>query len=136
LRKFISIAAGGMAGAILRFLIRSIHFPAGLPWGTLAVNVSGSFLLALIMTAAMGGLRIHEDVKTGLIAGFVGAYTTFSSVCQEGVAYLAAGRAAMAVAYIVLSTALGLAAAFAGYRLAARLTARSAAKAADEEEDL
>jgi len=120
LRKIIFISAGGAAGAVLRFLVRGIRFSMYFPLGTLAVNVLGSFLLALILTVSMDRFKIHEDLRDGLTVGFMGAFTTFSSVCQESVTYLTDGRAAAAMVYIVITTALGMAAAFAGYRLAAR----------------
>lgn len=132
MRKILSIAAGGMAGAVLRYLIRNIDMTGGMPLDTLAVNAAGSFLLALLLTLAMGALHIHDDIQAGLTAGFFGAFTTFSSVCQESVTLFADGHAATAAVYMLLTVVLGLAAAFAGYRLARRLEARGAA---DGEED-
>lgn len=120
MRKIIFILAGGAAGAVLRFLIKGLRISADFPLGTLAINVLGSFLLALILTASMGRFKQHEDLRDGITVGFMGAFTTFFSVCQESAALWTEGRGETAVVYLVLSTALGMAAAFAAYRLAAR----------------
>jgi CrcB protein len=117
-----SIAIGGMVGAISRFLIRNIEL--SIPLDTLAINILGSFLLALILTLAIENLKMHNDVKVGLTAGFFGAFTTFSSVCQESVTMLSKGQTPLAVVYIIVTVVLGMAAAYTGYRLAKRLEAR------------
>jgi CrcB protein len=117
-----SIAIGGMVGAISRFLIRNIEL--SIPLDTLAINILGSFLLALILTLAIENLKMHNDVKVGLTVGFFGAFTTFSSVCQESVAMLSKGQTPLAVVYIIVTVVLGMAAAYAGYRLAKWLEAR------------
>jgi len=132
LRKFISISAGGMAGAMLRYLIRNIQLSSDIPLGTLTINVVGSFLLAMILTLTIDRLKIHDDIKTGLTVGFFGAFTTFSSVCQESVSMLNKGQIWMAFIYIMLTTVLGMAAAYAGYHLSKRL---EACDGSNEEDD-
>jgi CrcB protein len=83
----------------------------GMALGTLAVNVSGSFLLGLLATTT-------PPVVTVLGVGGLGAYTTFSSFARDVVALVEEGRFAAAVAYVGLTFGLGLGAAAVGVALA------------------
>jgi CrcB protein len=87
-----------------------------LPVGTLAVNLSGSFLLGL-----MAGAAVEGDARLILGAGLLGAYTTFSTWMVETQRIEEAGRRQIAVANVVLSIALGLAAVALGHVIGAQL---------------
>lgn len=82
----------------------------GFPLGTVAVNVSGAFALGLLSPVAPPGATV-------LGVGALGAYTTFSSFARDVVALAEQGRRAEAVAYVVATYGLGLAAAAAGLAL-------------------
>jgi CrcB protein len=102
----------GGVGAVCRLLIDravSARFPSGFPVGTLAVNVSGAWLLGLL-----GALTLPP--QAALLAGtaFVGAYTTFSTWMLETQRLGEERQGRLAVANIVLSVVLGLAAAWLG----------------------
>jgi CrcB protein len=113
------VAMVGGIGALARFgltLLVADRFHPHLPVGTLAVNVSGSFLLGLLAGAAVEG-----DARLIFGAGLVGAYTTFSTWMVETQRIEEAGRRRIAVTNIVLSIVLGLAAAALGHAIGAQL---------------
>ena len=134
MRKIIGIAAGGMAGALLRYWIRSIDV-SGVPWDTLVVNVTGSFLLAFILTLALDKTKLAADVQASMTVGFLGAFTTFSAICQENVALFRNGQAWLALFYIAITVTLGIAATYAGWRLARRLRPQEEPDTADKEDE-
>jgi CrcB protein len=88
------IGMGGFVGSVARYWIggwvQSLS-PAEFPFGTLAVNVSGSFLLGVILTLAFERGVVHPDVRLMLAVGFCGGYTTMSSFSYETFALLQRG---------------------------------------------
>ncbi len=83
--QIIYIGIGGFLGAISRFLIAKFfnnYFP-GFPLGTLVVNVSGSFLLGLILYSVVSGRNISPDLRDFATIGFIGAFTTMSTFAYE-----------------------------------------------------
>lgn len=115
MRKYIFIGCGGFLGAILRYLIKGIeiyndHFPLN----TLIINLSGTFLLALILTAALNVRKMDADIRLGLATGLLGAYTTFSTLCKETAGLIHSGNYLSAISYIAVSIVLGLTATFLG----------------------
>ncbi len=120
MRKYILIALGGMLGAILRYVIKDIHIfqYEAIPIDTLFINVSGSFLLALILTIAYEVFQFHDDLRLGIATGFFGAYTTFGTLCKETVNLINEGHYYWAISYIALSVIFGLAVAYLGVVLA------------------
>ncbi len=109
----------GGCGALARFgltLLVADRLHPHLPLGTLAVNVSGSFLLGLLAGAAVEG-----DARLLLGAGAVGSYTTFSTWMLETQRIDEAGIRRIAVTNLVLSVALGLAAVALGRALGQQL---------------
>lgn len=115
------VGAGGFAGSVLRYLVQlaALALPArGVPLATLAVNVAGSFAIGLLL----GSDRPWLDERTRLlvVTGVLGGFTTWSAFAWETVS-LARGRApSLALANVALHLLLGLAAAWAGVRVAAR----------------
>jgi fluoride exporter len=116
---WVGVAVLGGFGALARFGLTLLvadrlhpHFPAG----TLAVNLSGAFLLGLLAGAAVGG-----DARLIFGVGLLGAYTTFSTWMVETQRIEEAGRRRIAVTNIVLSIVLGLAAAALGHAIGAQL---------------
>ncbi|WML37850.1 CrcB family protein [Clostridium sp. OS1-26] len=84
------------------------------PLNILFINVIGSFLLALITTTALEVWEINSDIRLGICTGFLGAYTTFSTMCKEAVTLLDKGYYFSAVTYLTNSVFLGIAAAYLG----------------------
>lgn len=121
MRKYIFIAIGGMAGAILRYVIKNIHvypYKGSIPINTLLINISGSILIALVLTITFEVFEFDADLRLGIATGFLGAYTTFSTLCKETVHLMEQGNYYSAIVYIGLSTMLGLGAVYLGVILA------------------
>lgn len=104
----IAVAAGGALGAVIRFLV-SQRINKNFPWGTLAVNMVGSFLLGWYVAEE------REDLLSSLYAtGFLGALTTFSTLQFEAVTLLK-NHAKRGLTYLFLTYILGLVAAWTGF---------------------
>lgn len=119
MRKWIGISLGGALGAMLRYLIRGIILipdAGAFPLNTLLINVVGSF--ALLLTTVSGIFTLKPDLRLGLTVGFLGAFTTFSTVCREIALLLSDGSFGMALLYALSTVLLGLLAAYLGYTLA------------------
>jgi CrcB protein len=96
--------------------------PGGFPWATFWTNVSGSFVLGLLLVLLVGRFVTERfptarEVRAAAGTGFLGAYTTFSTFSVETDVLLKDGHAAVAACYVVASLAVGLTAAWAGIRL-------------------
>lgn len=121
MKKYMYIGCGGLLGAILRYAIettRLFGYHGVFPLNTWVINLAGSFLLAVILTLAMGAFKMDDSVRLGCTAGFLGAFTTFSTLCKEGVLTTRAGHGDTAALYLGSSILLGLAAAWLGAALA------------------
>lgn len=113
------IALGGAAGANARFVVATLaarRWGARFPWGTLLVNVSGSFLLGLFLALPALG---DGGARALLATGFCGGYTTFSTFAFESVALGASGARGAALANLLGSVVLCAAAAALGGALGA-----------------
>ena len=118
---YLAIALGGAAGSVLRYAIQSALRPAGggFPWGTLAVNLLGSFLIGLCAALAerYGTQGAGSWIRPWLMVGLMGGFTTFSAFSLENMQMLRNGQIALVFAYALLSVAGGLVLALAGYWL-------------------
>jgi fluoride exporter len=115
---WIGVGVLGGCGALARFgltLLVADRFHPHLPLGTLAVNVSGAFLLGLLAGSGLDG-----DLRLILGAGALGSYTTFSTWMVETQRIEEAGKRRIAVTNVLLSIALGLAAAALGRSIGLR----------------
>jgi CrcB protein len=113
------VALIGGVGSVLRFVIdRAVarRVARAFPFGTLAVNISGAFLLGFL-----GGLALSRDAALVVGTGFVGAYTTFSTWMLETHRLGEERQTWTALANIAVSVALGIAAAVLGQWLAAHV---------------
>lgn len=115
----LQIALGGAIGACLRYGgARAVAWSlgGGFPWGTLAVNVTGSFLMGFAAVAL--ALRAAPGLAPFVMTGVLGGFTTFSAFSLETFQLLQRGQTAAAAAYVGGSVALGLAGLVAGMALA------------------
>lgn len=111
MRKYLFIGLGGAVGAILRCAIKNIHlsnYKEVIPINTLIINLTGSFILALILTTAFEVWEFDADIRLGIATGLIGAYTTFSTMCKETVGLMKQGMYYSAISYIGFSVIFGL----------------------------
>ena len=113
------IAIGGALGAMSRYAVdRAVNDTFGTTvLGTFAANISGSFLLGLLVAAAAGRIGLPEEARLFAAVGFLGSYTTFSTLTVAGVQLAADGDWTRAAVNIVGSVVVGLAAALGGLAL-------------------
>jgi CrcB protein len=113
---YLLIALGGAAGSLLRYVVgRGVQgFSAsGFPIGTLFVNVSGCFLIGILVRQFMN-MQLSPELRAFLIVGLCGGYTTFSTFSAEAVGLFEGGEYARATSYVFLSVGLCLVATLAG----------------------
>jgi len=125
MRKYLYIMAGGALGAVSRVAVKNLNiagYHGSFPLNTLIINVTGSFVLALFLTLTLDVFEFDADLRLAVSTGFLGGYTTFSTLCKETAALISGGMYGSAGLYIAASTLLGLAAAYAGV-IAARAAA-------------
>ena len=119
MRTAAAIAVAGALGALARWGIGTWfgqRFPS-FPWGTMVINVSGSFLLGLLFAALIERSAGSPTMRIALTTGLMGAYTTFSTFSLETYRLFEDGATGAAIANIGLSLALGLVAVWLGFSL-------------------
>jgi len=116
------VAAGGALGSVARYWLAA--FVAGLtgpffPWGTLLINVLGSFVIGWFgaWTGPDGPIDVPPDIRVFVLVGICGGFTTFSSFSLQTLELLNAGETLRAGSYILGSVALCLLAVWAGFVL-------------------
>jgi CrcB protein len=105
------VALGGAAGAVARYVVDgwvSERTGGTFPWGTLAVNLTGSFVLGLLFALAIEGNVLPAGIRGPVMIGFIGAYTTFSTLMLESWRLWEDGAAGLALANAGGSAVLGL----------------------------
>jgi CrcB protein len=113
----LAVGLGGAAGALARYgLDRLIehHVFAVFPWSTFAVNVSGCFLAGAAVASLVDRHELPGWVRAGVVVGFLGAYTTFSTFAQETRDLLVEGHHVLALTNAAGSVVVGIAAVAAG----------------------
>ena len=113
---YLYIALGGAAGSLLRYSLGGAvqrWSAAGFPIGTLFVNVSGCFIIGVLVRQFMN-MQLSPELRALLIVGFCGGFTTFSTFSAETIGLIEGGEYARATSYVVLSLGLCLMATLAG----------------------
>ncbi|MBD9483860.1 fluoride efflux transporter CrcB [Pseudomonas sp. PDM14] len=116
----LAVAAGGVVGTLMRFAAGNwvtAHYPQHFYGATLAVNIVGCLLIGYLYGAFLLRPEIPLEVRAGLIVGFLGGLTTFSSFSLDTLRLLESGQAPIAIGYAVLSVLGGLLATWAGLAL-------------------
>jgi len=111
------VGAGGFFGAVARYVLDGWVSDAtggGFPWGTLVVNVSGSFVLGVLFALTVERGLLPAEIRAPLMIGFIGAYTTFSTLMLESWRLAEIGDLWPAFANIGVSVVLGFVAVAAG----------------------
>ncbi|MDH5333539.1 MAG: fluoride efflux transporter CrcB [Thermoleophilia bacterium] len=113
----VGIAVAGAFGALARYGLEGLvsdRAHGAFPWGTFVVNVSGSFLLGLAFVLMTERTVVDPWLRSSLTIGFLGAYTTFSTLSFESYRLLEDGALGLALANTLGSLAAGLAAVYLG----------------------
>lgn len=114
------VGTGGFFGSSVRYLSQIMmnkYFPSSFPFGTLSINISGSFLIGIIFAVGEKGSILSPEVRMFLATGFCGGFTTFSTFSYEILQQLRDGEIMLASLYILTSVIFGLLAAYAGFYL-------------------
>lgn len=122
MKKYYFIAAGGAVGALLRFEIKgaptlflSANQLINLALTILVINLIGCLILGMLNAVFSKTERISTDVKLGLTAGLIGAFTTYSTFCKESLTILDAGYLRFFCYYVAASIILGVVAVYLGH---------------------
>jgi CrcB protein len=118
--RIVAIAVGGALGTLARYGVERalVAAPNGFPWATFTVNVTGSFLLGLIVTLVVERWPPTRFVRPFAAIGFCGGFTTFSTLAVESVQRIQHGRVGLAAVYVAASLVAGMVAAFLGMAVA------------------
>jgi fluoride exporter len=117
MRTVAAIGMAGALGALARYGLEGAvarRLPSSFPWGTLVVNVTGALVLGFMLTVMTQQLTTAPWLRSALAIGFLGAYTTFSTLTYETYRLLEDGALALAAANILGSAAAGLVAVYLG----------------------
>jgi fluoride exporter len=121
---YFAIAIGGTLGCWARYamtnLVQTIY-GRDFPYATLSINLLGAFLMGFLFIETLERLTISPALRTGILTGVLGGYTTFSTFEMETLLLVEQGESLRAVLYIVLSVGLGFLCAFGGAYIARNL---------------
>ena len=115
--RYVMIAIGGSLGAIARYAVATMiqaRIPAGFPWGTFVVNVSGCLVMGVATTLLTERLVVNPAWRFLVPVGFIGAYTTFSTFELEAFRANTEGAWLIGGAYVAGSVVAGYLALWAG----------------------
>ncbi len=121
---FVYIAVFAIVGAFARYgqtLAVQGVLGRGFPFATLSINVLGSFLMGFLFFATLERISLNPELRTGILTGGLGAYTTFSTFSLETLSLIEGGDWTRAVLYMVASVVLSVAAALLGAYLSRNL---------------
>lgn len=114
------IGLGGFFGAVARYAVDGLvtdRMGSAFPWGTLVINLTGSFLLGLLFGLSQERSVLPAEIRGPVLIGFIGAYTTFSTFMLESWRLVESGAWASALANLGGSIVLGLVAVLVGMTL-------------------
>jgi CrcB protein len=133
------VMLGGAIGTFLRYLVSVLALPISreLPWGTIIINITGSFVIGLFgtLTLASGRFPASENLRLFVMVGFCGGYTTFSAFSLQTLDLIRNGAVTRAALNIVLSIVLCLSAVALGHLVGARFNGGAFAVAQTEIEE-
>jgi fluoride exporter len=128
MRDVVLVAIGGALGAVSRFgvtMLATRLFGRGFPWGTLAVNVAGCFVIGVVLRVVLRLESLGDEMRPqvalwhyGVAVGFLGGLTTFSTFSADAVTAFQSGRTGVALLNIAANVMLCLAAVWVGMAVA------------------
>ena len=122
--QLVAIAGGGALGALARFWVSSGVYQLlgkSFPWGTLTVNVVGSFAMGFLLVLFLERLASAPEWRAAVLVGFLGAFTTFSTFSIETLTLMEQGELSKALLNVLVSVVLCVAACWLGLILARSL---------------
>lgn len=114
-KSLLLVAIGGACGAVARYAI-SEWIPSEFPWGTLLVNILGSFLLGVLVSAGIANEHVTPEMLLLIGTGALGAFTTMSTFSLDLIQLVDAGERMPAVSYMLANFILCPLSAFIGWR--------------------
>ena len=124
LKSLLPIGLFGVLGVFCRYFMGlgvNKLFPSAFPYGTFSINILGSFLIGVIFVAGVERAHIHPSLRLGIMIGFLGGFTTFSSYCLEAALLFERGKTFYALCYFLLSPMIGIIFTFLGITFARKL---------------
>tara|TARA_Y100001960_G_scaffold84815_1_gene90629 strand:- start:1737 stop:2108 length:372 start_codon:yes stop_codon:yes gene_type:complete len=117
--SYLLIAIGGASGALTRYSIDRLTLYFGMEniVGTFIVNISGSFILGILISISTYKLNFSNGVRDAITIGFIGSYTTFSTLTVTSLTLWQSGQYGKASINIIFSVIFGLIAAYAGFHI-------------------
>ncbi len=122
--RILSVAAGGALGAVARHLINSspiANWFGRFPFATFVINVSGSFVIGFLLILLTDKINTSEYLRSALIVGFLGAFTTFSTFEMEIYSLAREKHWQTAILYLMMSVVCGFAGVAAGIMAARQI---------------
>jgi fluoride exporter len=116
----LAVAAGGSLGALARFGLDSLieqHVESLFPWATFTINVTGCFLNGLVVAIVVDAFHAPSWLSRGLVIGFLGAYTTFSTFGAETYELTELGHWGLALSNVAACAVVGVGAVALGQAL-------------------
>ncbi len=114
---YLALAVGGSLGAISRYWVSATSYHwlgQNFPYGTLLVNLLGSVAMGFLSVLLVHRFQVSEEIRIGLLAGFLGSFTTFSTFAMDSLHLAGNGALLKAASYIALSVFFCLLGAWAG----------------------
>ena len=111
-----AVGVGGGIGALARYYLAGAIQSAGalFPWGIFVVNISGGFLMGLIVEGSALKFNLSPELRSFLTVGILGGYTTFSTFSLDSALLLQRGEYLQVAGYVIGSVVLSIMALFAG----------------------
>jgi CrcB protein len=122
--RVILVGVAGFFGAISRYWLSGLisRLTGGaFPWGTFVINISGCFVIGFLTVLLTNKVLPHPAMRTAILVGFIGAYTTFSTFSYETLQLARGGAVLLAAVNVAASVVVGLGAAWVGMRLGGAL---------------
>lgn len=114
---FIWIAIFGALGCLSRYgmtrLVQTV-WGTGFPLATMLINIAGALMMGFLFVETLERLTLSPSLRTGILTGFLGGFTTFSTYALEALTLAEQGEGGRALLYVGLSNGLGILAAFFG----------------------
>src|SRR4051812_34665347 len=123
MQKIALIGIAGLIGTLIRYSLSlsiDARWDSALPIGTITVNLIGCFVIGIVVHVAERQLLLDPDLRSAILVGLLGGFTTFSSYAVQTFNLWVAGRFALAAANLMISSVGGLLLVWAGYAVAGR----------------